>query len=58
MVTGAEAVTVLVLTVKVELLAPAATVTLAGTVAQRCCRSKERRLHRRWSWPAESHRAG
>ena len=33
MVTGAEAVTVLVLTVKVELLAPAATVTLAGTVA-------------------------
>jgi hypothetical protein len=33
MVTGAEAVTVLVLTVKVALLAPAATVTLAGTVA-------------------------
>jgi len=33
MVTGVDAVTVLVLTVKVALLAPAATVTLAGTVA-------------------------
>ena len=31
--TGVDAVTVLVLTVKVALLAPAATVTLAGTVA-------------------------
>ena len=33
MVTGVEAVTLLVLTVKVALLAPAVTVTLAGTVA-------------------------
>jgi hypothetical protein len=33
MVTGVDAVTALVLTVNVELLAPAATVTLAGTVA-------------------------
>ena len=33
MVTGVDAVTVLVLTVNVALLAPAATVTLAGTVA-------------------------
>jgi len=32
-VTGVDAVTLLVLTVKVALLAPAATVTLAGTVA-------------------------
>jgi len=32
-VTEADAVTVLVLTVKVALVAPAATVTLAGTVA-------------------------
>jgi hypothetical protein len=32
-VTGVEAVTLLVLTVKVALLAPAATATLAGTVA-------------------------
>ena len=31
--TGVEAVTLLVVTVKVALLAPAATVTLAGTVA-------------------------
>ena len=31
--TGVDAVTLLVLTVKVALLAPAATVTLAGTVA-------------------------
>ena len=33
MVTGVDAVTALVLTVNVALLAPAATVTLAGTVA-------------------------
>ena len=33
MVTGVDAVTVLVLTVNVALLAPAATITLAGTVA-------------------------
>ncbi len=33
MVTGVEAPTALVLTVNVELVAPAATVTLAGTVA-------------------------
>jgi len=33
MVTAVEAVTVLVVTVKLALLAPAATVTLAGTVA-------------------------
>ena len=33
MVTGVEAVTLLVLTVNVALLAPAVTVTLAGTVA-------------------------
>ena len=33
MVTGMDAVTALVLTVNVALLAPAATVTLAGTVA-------------------------
>ena len=33
MVTGVEALTALVLTVKFALLAPAATVTLAGTVA-------------------------
>jgi hypothetical protein len=32
-VTGVEALTVLVLTVKVAVLAPAATVILAGTVA-------------------------
>ncbi len=33
MVTGVEAVTALVVTVKVALVAPAATVTLAGTLA-------------------------
>jgi len=33
MVTGVEAVTALVVTVKLALLAPAATVTLAGTLA-------------------------
>jgi len=43
-----DAVTALVLTVNVALLAPAATVTLAGTVAALCCRSIGRRRRRRW----------
>jgi len=59
MVTDEEAVTLLVLTVNVALLAPAATVTFAGTVA--CCGVAARKGDggaAAGSWPAESHRAG
>jgi len=56
MVTGVDAVTALVLTVNVALLAPAATVTLAGTVCRGRAAAGERDgCAASGCWPAQRH---
>jgi len=57
MVTGVELVTALVLTVKFALLAPAARVTVEGTLADHC-HWKAALARHQWVRPTQRHCAG